>query len=113
MNDINQKLQALIDAESRKANTHSVLLGVQSKDGHINFQGAAGDASPDSPYFIASVTKMFTATVIMQLVDEGLLDLDALITDYLSGDLLDGIHIYNGTDYSHRLKVYQLIHHAV
>ena len=110
MTDINQKLQALIDKESRKAKTHSVLLGVQSKDGRINFQGAAGDASPDSPYFIASVTKMFTATVIMQLVDEGRLDLDAPITDYLPGDLLDGVHIYQGRDYSRSLKVYQLIH---
>ena len=110
MTDINQKLQALIDKESQKANIHSVLLGVQSKDGHINFQGAAGDASPDSPYFIASVTKMYTATVIMQLVDEGLLDLDALIQQYLSHLPLDGIHVHKGVDYSKQLKVYQLIH---
>jgi CubicO group peptidase (beta-lactamase class C family) len=109
MNDNAQKLQTLIDKESRRANTHGVLLGVQSADGRVNFQGAAGDASPNSPYFIASVTKMFTATVIMQLVDEGRLDLDAPITDYLPGDLLDGIHVYEGTDYSHQLKVYQLV----
>ncbi len=110
MSKINGQLQELIDKESHKDNTHSVLLGVQSADGRVNFQGAAGDASPDSPYFIASVTKMFTATVIMQLVDEGRLDLDAPITDYLPGDLLDGIHVYNGVDYSHQLKVSQLIH---
>jgi len=110
MTDINQKLQALIDKESQKANIHSVLLGVQSKDGRINFQGAAGDASPDSPYFIASVTKMYTATVIMQLVDEGLLDLDAPIQQYLSHLPLDGIHVHKGVDYSKQLKVYQLIH---
>ncbi len=110
MTTIQQKLQALIDKESRKANTHSVLLGVNSADGRVDFQGAAGDALPDSPYFIASITKMFTATVIMQLVDEGLLDLDAPVTDYLPGDLLHGIHVYEGTDYSRNLKVYQLIH---
>jgi len=109
MTNINQKLQALIDKESQKARTHSVLLGVQSKDKRINFQGAAGNASPDSPYFIASVTKMFTATVVMQLVDEGQIDLDALVTDYLPGDLLNGIHIHAGTDFSHSLKVYQLV----
>lgn len=110
MNDTAQKLQALIDKESRKANTHGVLLGVQSADRQVNFQGAAGVATPDSPYFIASVTKMFTATVIMQLVDEGRLDLDAPITDYLPGELLAGIHVYEGVDYSHQFKVYQLIH---
>lgn len=110
MNKVTQKLQALIDNESQKANTQSVLLGVQSAEGQLNFQGAAGEASPDSPYFIASVTKMYTATVIMQLVDEGRLDLDASISDYLPDGLLDGIHVHEGVDYSHQLKVYQLIH---
>lgn len=110
MTTIEQKLQALIDQESRKANTHGVLLGMQSADGRVDFQGAAGNASPDQPYFIASVTKMFTAAVVMMLVDEGRLNLDAPIIDYLPGQLVDGIHIHKGTDYSHRLKVYQLIH---
>ena len=110
MNDTAQKLQAIIDKESQKANTHGVFLGVQSADGQVNFQGAAGEATPDSPYFIASVTKMFTATVIMQLLDEERLDLDAPIIDYLPGNLLNGIHVYKGTDYSHQLKVYQLVH---
>ena len=110
MNTINQRLQTLIDKESRKANTHAVMLGVQSADGRVDFQGAAGDAAPDNPYFIASVTKMFTATVIMQLVDDGRLNLDAPITNYLPAELLDGIHVYKGVDYSHQLKVYQLIH---
>lgn len=59
MRNINQQLQQLIDKESGKANTHAVLLGVQSGDDQVNFQGGAGNASPDSPYFIASITKMF------------------------------------------------------
>ena len=70
MSNINQQLQQLIDKESGKTNTHAVLLGVQSGDGQVNFQGGAGGVSPDSPYFIASITKMFTASVVMQLVDE-------------------------------------------
>jgi len=110
MTSINQKLQALINKESNKANTHSVLLGVQSDNGQINFQGSAGEASPDSPYFIASITKMFTASVAMQLVDEGRLDLEAPIHQYLSRLQLGGIHVHKGVDYSKQLKVYQLIH---
>lgn len=110
MSIINQQLQQLIDKESGKANTHSVLLGVQSGDGQVNFQGGAGAASPDSPYFIASITKVFTASVVMQLVDEGKLDLDAPIQKYLSHLELDGIHVYKDVDYSKQLKVYQLVH---
>ena len=63
----------------------------------------------DTPYFIASVTKMYTAAIIMQLFEEKRLDLEAPVSDYLTADLLDGIHIYKGTDYSRQLKVYQLV----
>ena len=35
------------------------------------------EATPDSLFQIGSITKAWTATVIMQLADEGLLDLDA------------------------------------
>lgn len=108
--DNSQKLQTLIDKQASKNHTHSVLLGVQSTDGSISFQGAAGDSSPDSAYFIASITKMFTAAVVMQLVDEGKLDLDAPIQQYLPNLNLEGIHIYKDIDYSAKLKVYQLIH---
>jgi CubicO group peptidase (beta-lactamase class C family) len=38
----------------------------------------------DSVFQIGSITKVLTATLIMQLVDEGLLDLDAPIRTYLS-----------------------------
>ena len=63
---------------------------------------------PESPYFVASITKMFTATVIMQLADEE--NLNDPIEQHLSHLPLDGIHVYKGTDYSKQLKVYQLLH---
>ena len=103
-------LRILIEREFRKPGTNSILLSVQSGDGKIDFEGVAGDGSPDSPYFVASITKMYTATVIMQLVDEGRLDLNDRIQPYLSHLPLDGIHVYKGTDYSKQLKVCQLVH---
>ncbi len=104
------RLEQLLQAEIRKRYIYSVLLGVQSQDGRIDFRGAAGAATVDSPYLIASITKMVTAATLMQLVDERQIDLDAPVTDYLAPDLLDGIHVYKGVDYSHQLKVYQLVH---
>jgi CubicO group peptidase (beta-lactamase class C family) len=41
------------------------------------------EATPDSVFQIGSMTKVWTATVVMQLVDEGKLDLDAPIVDVL------------------------------
>ena len=41
------------------------------------------EATPDSVFQIGSITKVWTATLVMQLVDDGLLDLDVPIRTYL------------------------------
>jgi CubicO group peptidase (beta-lactamase class C family) len=110
VNGAEEKLGQLLEAEFEKPHSNSLLLSVRSGDGRISFDGALGKGTPDSPYFIASISKMFTATVVMQLVDEGLVDLNDQIGKYLSHLSLDGIHVYKGTDYSNDLKVYQLLH---
>lgn len=106
----NDRLLRLLAKEGAKPHTHSLLVAIQSQDGSFDFRGAAGAATVESPYFIASITKMVTVAVLMQLVDEGALELDAPITEYLAPDLLDGLHSLNGVDYSRQLKVCQLIH---
>ena len=39
--------------------------------------------TPDALFQIGSITKVFTTTLVMQLVDKGLVDLDALVKTYL------------------------------
>lgn len=58
----------------------------------------------------SGVAKIFTATVIMQLVDEKKLKLDDPIEQHLPHLSLAGIHLFKGNDYSQGLKVYQLLH---
>ena len=41
------------------------------------------EVTPDSLFQIGSISKVWTATVVMQLVDEGLLDLDAPVAEIL------------------------------
>jgi CubicO group peptidase (beta-lactamase class C family) len=43
------------------------------------------DATPDTQYAVASITKTFTAAAVMQLRDEGKLDLDDQLTRHLPG----------------------------
>ena len=45
--------------------------------------------APDTPIRIASVSKMFTAVVVLQLVEEGRLTLDEPIATWLP-DSIDG-----------------------
>lgn len=50
--------------------------------GVLNLRTKA-EATPDSLFQIGSITKVWTATLVMQLVDEGLLDLDEPVVKYL------------------------------
>src|SRR5688572_14522998 len=43
------------------------------------------EAKPDSVFQVGSVTKLLTATLLMQLVDEGRVELDAPVRRYLPG----------------------------
>lgn len=111
------ELQAMLNRQVGSRDIYNVVVGIRSRDGQINAAAAAGTANPatsakmqaDTPYFIASVTKMYTAAVILKLHEQGLLDLDKPISDYLPASMIDGIHIYKGVDYSAQIKVYQLV----
>ncbi|MBN2436954.1 MAG: beta-lactamase family protein [Spirochaetes bacterium] len=112
-----RKLQSLVDSQVGKGGLHNIVVAVQSCDQSLDFVGAAGVAdadngtamTPETPYNIASITKMYTAAIIMQLYQEKRLDLDAPVSRYLPDSLLNGIHVYKGIDYSFQLKVYQLV----
>ncbi len=105
-----QKLQALIDAECAKAHTHGVILRVASGDGAVDFKGSAGAAAPDTRFPIASISKMFTAALIMQLADERRIDLDQTVQSILTDVDLSGLHSVKGVDHSPSLTVRQLLH---
>jgi CubicO group peptidase (beta-lactamase class C family) len=64
------------------------------------------EATTDSVFQIGSITKVWTATLVMQLADEGLLDIDAPVRDYLPGFRVAD------EDASARITVRQLLNHT-
>ena len=67
-----------------------LALGVV-RNGSLEFFHAHGEANiathtpitPDTVFRVASITKTFTAIAVMQLWEQGLVDLDAPANDYL------------------------------
>jgi len=65
------------------------LVTLVAHQGHIVFHEAFGkkrDGTPmtvDTPTWMASITKLLTGVLMMQFVDQGLIDLDAPIQQYL------------------------------
>jgi CubicO group peptidase (beta-lactamase class C family) len=89
-------------------------------DGSFSWSGAAGIASQDgqmpmtkdTPIYIASITKLYTATAIMRLYEKGALSLDDPMARYLPEGLIRGIHVYKGKDYSQEITIKELLSHT-
>ena len=89
--DFETFLDALIPSQLRNRNISGAVVSVV-KDGQVLFQKGYGYADfeakkpvlPDQTLFRpGSISKLFTATAVMQLVEQGKLDLDRDVNDYL------------------------------
>lgn len=70
------------------------------RDGEVIHEHVVGSVGADTPLPMASATKWFTAAVIMSLVEEGRIDLDAPISTYLAaarqpGVVTEGVKVRN------------------
>jgi D-alanyl-D-alanine carboxypeptidase len=80
--------------------------------------GASGDADlyggfmdPDDKMRMASLTKPFTATVILQMTEEGVLGLDESIVPFFDRDVVDSLVIIDGQSYGYRVTTRMLLSH--
>jgi len=95
------------------------VLALSKGDGAFEWSGAAGIAhegdnramTGDTPIFVASVTKLYTATIVMLLAEQGALALDDPMAKYLPKDLIRGIHVLDGKDYSGEVTIRELLSH--
>jgi D-alanyl-D-alanine carboxypeptidase len=65
-----------------------------------------------TPIYIASTSKLFTATAIMIMTEQGLIALNDPMAKYLPEEMIHGIQIYGGHDYSHEITIEQLLAHT-
>jgi len=84
----------------------SDMLGV---DLNIAETGNGSAVFVDQPNHLASVGKLFTATLIAMLYEQGKLDFEDPIGDYLDDELMKSLHVYRGRDYSGEITVRQLL----
>ncbi len=74
-------------------------------------EGKTGEipANPAQANHMASVGKLFTSTLIGMLYDKGMLNYDDKITQYLDADLMQGLHVYKGKEYSGDISIKHLL----
>ena len=100
------KLEQLVRLEQREKRMPSLSAAIL-RDGELVWETALGladvesdlEATPDTQYRIGSITKTFTAAAIMQLRDEGKLDLEDTLDRHVEGA-------------AHRPTIRRLLSHA-
>jgi D-alanyl-D-alanine carboxypeptidase len=119
--NLNQEMEYLVSGLVEKdKSVRNCVLSVMKGDGSFSWSGAAGIASQDgqvpmtkdTPIYIASITKLYTATAIMRLHEKGALSLDDPMSRYLPKELIQGIHVYKGKDYSYEITIKELLSHT-
>ena len=94
-------------------------LAVENGDSSLSAVAVAGPAGPDgaplrpdTPFYYTSVTKLYTATALMQLWEQSRVDLDASISTYLPTERTTGLHRLGGVDRSAAITVRHLLSHT-
>ncbi len=112
---IREKIENSFRERARKdKKVKNAYLLVQSDKLGISLniaEGSTGDmpAHPSQPNHMASVGKLFTSTLISILYEKGRLDFDDSIARHLDPELMDGLHVYKGRDYSADITVRHLL----
>lgn len=112
-------LQRLVERLASKPKFGHAIVGVERGDGSFRWHAAAGIANadgapmtPETPFFIASVTKLYIATLILQLHEEGKVELSAPISTYLGAERIAGLHRIGEVDYTPEVTVFHLLSHT-
>ena len=104
-----QVLDRLVRKVTTKKYIYGAIFYVSSADKSIDVISASGNIKEDSQYYIASINKLFVSAVILKLYTENKLNLHDKISKYLPGDVVSGLHVFNGKDYSHDLSITHLM----
>lgn len=116
---IAKTLEAILDGLIERKEIHSAILSVASGDGALRWTGTRGTISPGdspvtpgTPWFIASITKLFIASTVLRMVEEGELALEDRLVDRLPASLTDRLHVLDEEDWTNQITIEHLLNHA-
>ncbi len=120
--DVDERLQAVLERLVARRRFHHANLAIVDGDGHRRWEAAAGPAdavdtrgtplTPDTPFFVASITKRFLITLVLQAHERGELHLDDPLSAHLPGQVTDGLHVLHGVDHGADITLRHLASHT-
>lgn len=102
------KIQKIFKKVTAASNIYEGTLLIENSSGDFSFCKEY-NRNIDTPMLMASVTKLFTTTGILALLQEGRISLDDKIMKYLGENIIKGLHLFKGQDYSSDLTIAHLL----
>lgn len=120
------ELKEVLGAVVSRLDVFNAALVVDAPDHDFIWSGARGVANPqtnetmtsDHAFRIASVTKTFTATVVLRLAEEGVWNIESRLDELLDDSDIPGshtvsdLHVYKGQKHGGELTIRQLLQHT-
>ena len=117
--DVDERLTALLDRTVARRGIRHAMFAVASGDRSRRWDGAAGPADaagtplqPDTPFFVASITKRFIATLVLQASERGEVGLDDAMVDHLPAEVTTRLHVLDGVDHTAKITIRHLLSHT-
>ncbi|CAM3184133.1 serine hydrolase domain-containing protein [Filibacter tadaridae] len=107
-----QKLKKIFEKTTKNNLIHESVLLIENSNGDFSYHNGYGGKKTDTPFLLASITKLFTSTCILILREQGKLSLDDKIAKYFQEDTLRDLHVYKGQEYSMDLTLSNLLFHT-
>jgi CubicO group peptidase (beta-lactamase class C family) len=105
----NSVLDQLVADVVKQRDIHGAVFCVSTGSGRVDIISASGEIEEDSQYYIASINKLFISALILRLHAENKLDIEDKLSKYLPADLIQGLHCYDGRDYSNAITIAHLM----
>lgn len=103
------KWETIFTSNISKMKSGGMSIRIESGDKACIWEQSNGDLEGDKQFMIASVSKLFATTVLLNLVQEGKLSLTDSIAKYLPEKTIRGLNVYKGNEYSNQITVEMLM----
>jgi CubicO group peptidase (beta-lactamase class C family) len=102
-------IENIFNKTTRSKQIHEAVLFVENTKGDFSMNCNYGGKNAHSPFFIASISKLFVTACILILQERKKISLDDYIAEYFDETTLKGLHFHKGKDYSLTLKIADLL----
>ena len=109
INSETERFEKVFYKFTNKKEVNEGILLIENLNGDYSFSKGYGGKEISSPLLMASITKLLTTTCILILLEQEKLSLYDKIFSFFDTKILNGIHTYNGKDYSSELTISNLL----